>query len=139
MVAAYPPIHVVGPADFDKGTAQTPGSLRLAAVAPQLGIDTVLWGGLFEVQPGARTGIHHHGRQQTIAYVLSGTCEVRWGTQGECVATAKAGDFIHVPAYLPHMEINPSPTESFRWVVIRSTSTPIVVNLPDDTWPLAQA
>src|ERR1700749_4438622 len=108
MVAAYPPIHVVCPADFDKVTAQTPVSLRLAAVAPQLGVDSVLWGGLFEVQPGARTGIHHHGEQQTIAYVLSGRCEVRWGANGEFAATAKAGDFIHVPAYLPHMEINPS-------------------------------
>lgn len=135
MVNTYPPIRIVSPARFDQGTAQTPGSVRLAAVAPQLGIESELWGGLFEVQPGARTGIHHHGEQQTIAYVLSGICVVRWGTRGECVASAKAGDFIHVPAFLPHMEINPSDTESFRWVVVRSTSTPIVVNLPDETWP----
>jgi hypothetical protein len=32
------------------------------------------------------------------------------------------------------MEINPSDSEPFRWVVVRSTATPIVVNLPDDTW-----
>jgi uncharacterized RmlC-like cupin family protein len=51
------------------------------------------------------------------------------------VGRAKAGDFIHVPAFLPHMEINPSKLEPFRWVVVRSTATPIVVNLPDDTWP----
>ncbi len=134
MMTTYPPIRIVGPARFDQETAQTPGSVRLAAVAPQLGIDSVLWGGLFEVQPGARTGIHHHGEQQTIAYVLSGVCEVRWGSRGECAATAKAGDFIHVPAFLPHMEINPSDAEPFRWVVVRSTATPIVVNLPDDMW-----
>jgi uncharacterized RmlC-like cupin family protein len=70
-----------------------------------------------------------------IAYVLSGICEVRWGERGESVARAKAGDFIHVPAFLPHMEINPSNQDSFRWVVVRSTATPIVVNLPDNTWP----
>ena len=70
-------IHIIGPAEFDAGTAQTPGSMRRAAVSPQLGIATALWGGLFEVEPGARTGIHHHGEQQTIAYVLSGICEVR--------------------------------------------------------------
>lgn len=86
------------------------------------------------VAAAARTGIHHHGEQQTLAYVLSGTCEVRWGARGEYGARAKAGDFIHVPAFLPHMEINPSDTESFHWVVVRSTSTPIVLNLPDDTW-----
>src|SRR5712664_4828746 len=127
-------IHIVSPAEFDRGTAQTPGSERRAAIAPALGIASAIWGGLFEVKPGARTGIHHHGEQQTIAYVLSGICEVRWGARGEYTASAKAGDFVHVPAFLPHMEINRSDTESFRWVVVRSTSTPIVVNLPDDTW-----
>ena len=134
MASEYPPISIVTPVAFDSGTAQTPGSMRLAAVAPQLGIQSALWGGVFEVKPGARTGIHHHGEQQTVAYVLSGTCEVRWGQKGEYVAQAKTGDFIHVPAFLPHMEINPSNTELFRWVVVRSTSTPIVVNLPDETW-----
>src|SRR4029077_18288037 len=86
-----------------------------------------------------RTGIHHHGEQQTIAYVLSGACEVRWGERGEFTMTAKVGDFLHVPAFLPHMEINPSDSQPFRWVVVRSTSTPIVVNLPDDTWPARQS
>ena len=135
MGTEYPPICIGSLAGFDRGTAQTPGSMRLAAVAPQLGIQSALWGGLFEVEPGARTGIHHHGEQQTVAYVLSGICEVRWGARGEHFARAKAGDFIHVPAFLPHMEINPSDSESFHWVVVRSTSTPIVVNLPDSTWP----
>lgn len=87
------------------------------------------------VSPPSHTGIHHHGEQQTIAYVLSGICEVRWGARGEYDARAKAGDFIHVPAFLPHMEINRSDSEPFHWVVVRSTSTPIVVNLPDHTWP----
>jgi uncharacterized RmlC-like cupin family protein len=128
-------IHIVSPPQFDSGTAQTPGSERRAAIAPALGIASAIWGGVFEVEPESRTGIHHHGEQETIAYVLSGICEVRWGARGEFRARAKAGDFIHVPAFLPHMEINPSKLEPFRWVVVRSTSTPIVVNLPDDTWP----
>jgi uncharacterized RmlC-like cupin family protein len=127
--------HIVSPDKFDCGTAQTPGSERRAAVAPALGIASSIWGGVFEVEPGARTGIHHHGEQDTVAYVLSGICEVRWGETGEFAARAQAGDFIHVPVFLPHMEINPSQREPFRWVVVRSTATPIVVNLPDDTWP----
>ncbi len=121
-------IHIVSPAQFDSGTAQTPGSDRRAAIAPALGIASAIWGGLFEVEPGSRT-------QETIAYVLSGICEVRWGEKGESSARAKAGDFIHVPAFLPHMEINPSKLEPFRWVVVRSTATPVVINLPDDIWP----
>jgi uncharacterized RmlC-like cupin family protein len=127
-------VRVVRSAEFVPDTAQTPGSERLAAIAPGQ-VDSTLWGGLFVVKPGARTGIHHHGAQQTVAYVLQGVCEIRWGAHGDYAATARAGDFIHVPAYLPHMEINPSNSEPFRWVVVRSTASPIVVNLPDDTWP----
>ena len=129
------PIHIVRSDQFDLGTAQTPGSQRAAAIAPEVGVRSAQWGGIFEVEPGARTGVHHHGSQETIAYVLSGTCEVRWGEKGEFTAQAQAGDFIHVPAYLPHMEINPSKVHAFRWVVVRSTPTPIVVNLPDTFWP----
>ena len=134
MSYMYPPIRVIGSAAFDRGTAQTPGSNRLAAIAPGLCVGTTMWGGLFEVEPGARTGIHHHGEQQTIAYVLSGICEVRWGAKGEYTAWARTGDFIHVPAFLPHMEINLSASEPFRWVVVRNTPEAIVVNLPDDAW-----
>ena len=128
-------IHIVSPAQFDQGTAQTPGCERRAAIAPELDIASAIWGGLFEVGPGLRTGVHHHGKQETIAYVLSGVCEIRWGEKGESVAHARAGDFIHVPAFLLHMEINPSKQEPFRWVVVRSTATPVVINLPDDAWP----
>jgi uncharacterized RmlC-like cupin family protein len=133
MTTEYPPICIVSPSEFDPGTAQRSGSIRLAAIAPQLFVQSATWGGLFKVDSGARTGIHHHGEQQTVAYVLSGTCDVRRGTKGEYTARAYAGDFVHVPAFLPHMEINPSETEPFEWVVVRSTWTPIVVSLPD--WP----
>ena len=132
---SYRSIRVVGPEQFDSGTAQTPGSLRLAAIHSGVGIESPIWGGLFRVEPGARTGIHHHGEQDTIVYVLSGASYVRWGEVGEFSATAHAGDFLFVPAWLPHMEINPSNQVPFEWVVVRSTSKPIVVNLPDDFWP----
>ncbi len=136
-MSASAAIHIVRSYEFDRETTQTPGSERRAAIAPALGIASAIWGGTFEVEPGSRTGIHHHGEQETIAYVLSGICEIRWGATGESVARAKAGDFIHVPAFLPHMEINASNKQPFRWVVVRSTATPIVINLPDDTWPQA--
>jgi uncharacterized RmlC-like cupin family protein len=128
-------IQIIRPDQFDLGTAQTPGSERRAAIAPELGINSSIWGGIFEVEPDSRTGVHHHGPQETIAFVLRGTCEIRWGDNGEFVGCAKPGDFIHVPAYLPHMEINPSKSQAFRWVVVRSTPTPIVVNLPNAGWP----
>jgi uncharacterized RmlC-like cupin family protein len=134
-----PPTHtasitIVRPPDFDSGTAQTPGSERRAAIDAKLGIESGLWGGTFLVEPGGRTGIHHHGKQETVVYVLAGSSVVRWGAAGEFQATAQAGDFLHVPSWLPHQEINPSDIEPFRWIVVRSTPEPIVVNLPEDYW-----
>jgi uncharacterized RmlC-like cupin family protein len=130
----YLPISVIRPEQFNAGTKQTSGSLRLAAITPELGVESGLWGGTFLVEPGARTGIHHHGKQETVVYVLEGESLVRWGERGENQATVHAGDFLHVPAWLPHQEVNPSDTVPFRWVVVRSTVEPIVVNLPDDYW-----
>jgi hypothetical protein len=50
-----------------------------------------------------------------------------------CVGVRKG--ILHVKAFLLHMEINPLDSERFRWVAVRSTATPIVANLPADTWP----
>jgi uncharacterized RmlC-like cupin family protein len=130
----YQSIRVVHPEQFDSATAQTPGSKRTAAIYPGAGTTSPMWGGLFLVEPGARTGIHHHGEQHTIAYVLSGSSYVRWGDRGEFDATLQAGNFLYVPASLPHQEINPSKDVPFQWIVVRSTSEPIVVNLSDDFW-----
>jgi uncharacterized RmlC-like cupin family protein len=127
-------VSVVRPQQFSRATSQTPGALRHAAICPELGIRSELWGGTFLVEPGARTGIHHHGAQETVVYVLEGEALVEWGEHGEHSATVRAGDFLHVPAWLPHREVNPSQDVPFRWVVVRSSPEPIVVSLPDDFW-----
>jgi len=135
----HQPIRIVRPSEFDASTAQTSGSQRLAAIHSGAGISSPMWGGIFVVEPGGRTGIHHHGEQNTVVYVLEGSSSVRWGERGESDATVHAGDFLFVPAWLPHQEINPSNEAPFRWVVVRSTSEPIVVNLPDDYWQRSEA
>ena len=66
--------------------------------------------------------------------MLEGDCLVRWGESGEYCPSTHAGDFIHVPAWVPHMEINPSEHHRLVWVVVRSTPKPIVINLPDNYW-----
>jgi uncharacterized RmlC-like cupin family protein len=128
-------ISVVHPAELRADTAQTAGSLRMSAIAAANGIPSSLWAGVFVVEPSAATGIHHHGEQDTVVYVLQGEAVVRWGEHGESSARVRTGDFLHVPSWLPHQELNPSSQEPFRWIVVRSTSEPIVVNLPDDFWP----
>lgn len=130
-------ISVVHPAELSSETQQTPGSRRLSAIAAMHGIVSSLWGGIFVVEPSAKTGIHHHGEQDTVVYVLEGEACVRWGNLGEYSATVGVGDFLHVPSWLPHQELNPSNEHPFRRMVVRSTPEPIVVNLPDDFWTRA--
>lgn len=127
-------IDIVHPAELSTETQQTPGSLRMSAIAAMHGIVSQLWAGIFVVEPSAKTGIHHHGQQDTVVYVLEGEACVRWGNFGEHSATVVPGDFLHVPSWLPHQELNPSKEHPFRWVVVRSTPEPIVVNLPDNFW-----
>ncbi|MBS1805046.1 MAG: cupin domain-containing protein [Acidobacteria bacterium] len=127
-------VSVIRPDQVSAGTSQTSGSQRQAAISKQTGVSSSMWGGTFLVKPGAQTGIHHHGSQETIVYVLEGESIVQWGDKGEHSVTVRTGDFLHVPPGLIHREINPSKQIPFRWIVVRSSSEPIVVNLPDDAW-----
>jgi uncharacterized RmlC-like cupin family protein len=110
----------------------------MSAFAATGGVNSSMWAGIFVVEASAKTAIHHHGEQETIVYVLEGEALVRWGDRGEYSSTVRAGDFLHVPGWLPHQELNPSPQMPFRWIVVRSTPEPIVVNLPDDYWAAGQ-
>ena len=72
---------------------------------------------------------HHHGELESILYVVSGLGRVRWGEHLEFIAEGGPDDFIYIPPFVPHQEINPSKTEILRCVVIRSGQEPIVINL----------
>jgi uncharacterized RmlC-like cupin family protein len=67
---------IVTPEGFDRDTSQTPGSERVAAISARTGITTPMWAGLFVIEPGGRTAIHHHGEQDKVAYVLAGEMRV---------------------------------------------------------------
>jgi uncharacterized RmlC-like cupin family protein len=65
-----------------------------------------LWAGTVTISPNAKTGAHHHGHLESVIYVLKGKARMRWGERLEFVAEAGPGDFIFVPPYVPHQEIN---------------------------------
>jgi uncharacterized RmlC-like cupin family protein len=88
-----------------------------------------LWAGTVAVQPNAKTGAHHHGHLESIIYVVKGRARMRWGERLEYVAEADAGDFIYVPPFVPHQEINARTDEPLECVLVRSDQEPIVVNL----------
>ena len=57
--------------------------------------------------PGAVSGWHHHDRNETSLYVVSGVLRLEFeGYDG--YLDAEAGDFVHVPAYTVHRESNPT-------------------------------
>ena len=113
--------------DFD--TAQTSGMTRAAAINRASAGSEKLWAGTVEIHPNAKTGAHHHGPLESIIYVVKGKARMRWGDQLEFIAEAEPGDFIYVPPYVPHQEINASEDESLECVLVRSDQEPVVVNL----------
>ena len=54
---------------------------------------------------------------------------MRWGEHLEFTAEAGPGDFIYVPPFVPHQEINASRDETLECVLVRSDNEAVVVNL----------
>ncbi len=123
-------IRVVRATELDLNTPQTPGMLRAAAITHASAGAQKLWAGTVIVDPGAKTGPHHHGELETVLYIVRGRARFRWGEQLEFVAEAGPGDFIFVPPWVPHQEINAGSDQPVEAVVVRSGQDPVVVNLP---------
>lgn len=122
-------VRVVPGDRLDPNTAQTPGMRRAAAIdAARAGAEK-LWAGTVRIDPGAKTGAHHHGALESVIYVVSGRARMRWGERLEFTAEAGPGDFIYVPPYVPHQEINASPGDPLECVLVRSGGEAVVVNL----------
>src|SRR5690349_22822511 len=122
-------VRVIPATGLDPNTAQTPGMDRKAAINfARVGAQK-LWAGTVTIHPDDKTGAHHHGHLESVIYVVKGRARMRWGEALEFVAEAGPGDFIYVPPYVPHQEINASTDEALECVIVRSGQEPIVVNL----------
>src|ERR687893_2684308 len=122
-------VRVVRAGELDPNTPQTPGMLRAAAITTARGGAEKLWAGTVVIEPDAKTGAHHHGPVESVIYVVSGRARMRWGERLEYLAEAEPGDFIYVPPYVPHQEINANDDEPLSCVLVRSGQEPVVVNL----------
>jgi uncharacterized RmlC-like cupin family protein len=122
-------VRVVHNNELDTNTAQTPGMNRAAAITHARTGAEKLWAGTVVIHPNAKTGAHHHGPVESVIYIVSGKARMRWGDQLEFVAEAGPGDFIYVPPYVPHQEINANSNEPLSCVLVRSGQDPVVVNL----------
>jgi uncharacterized RmlC-like cupin family protein len=122
-------VRIVRSDELNLNTPQTPGMTRAAAITHATAGANKLWAGTVTIHPNAKTGPHHHGKLESVIYVISGRARMRWGERLEFVAEAGPGDFIYVPPFVPHQEINANQDESLACVVVRNDQEPIVVNL----------
>ncbi len=122
-------VRVVPGDRLDENTPQTPGMRRAAAInAARVGAQK-LWAGTVSIDPNAKTGAHHHGALESVIYVIRGRARMRWGERLEYVAEAGPGDFIFIPPYVPHQEINASTDKKLECMLVRSDNEAVVVNL----------
>jgi uncharacterized RmlC-like cupin family protein len=122
-------VRVIPGDRLDANTAQTPGMNRAAAInAARVGAQRI-WAGTVHIHPDAKTGAHHHGHLESVIYVLRGRARMRWGERLEFVAEASPGDFIYVPPYVPHQEINASADETLECVLVRSDNEAVAINI----------
>ena len=122
-------VKIIPSDQLDSNTPQTPGMSRAAAITHARTGASKLWAGTVEIHANAKTGPHHHGELESIIYIVRGKARMRWGGKLEFIAEAGPGDFIFVPPFVPHQEINANPNEPLTCVVVRSDQEPVVVNL----------
>ena len=122
-------VRIVKAGQLDTNTLQTPGLTRATAINHARAGAEKLWAGTATIHPNAKTGAHHHGELESVIYVVKGRARMRWGEHLEFIAEADPGDFIYVPPYVPHQEINALTDAPLECVVVRSGQEPIVVNL----------
>ena len=75
---------------------------------------------LLTVPPGARAKAHKHEAHETALYVLSGQVGMYYGERLENHMVTRAGDFVYIPANVPHLPYNMSETEPATAVVSRT-------------------
>jgi uncharacterized RmlC-like cupin family protein len=121
--------RIIKPLQLAGDTPQTSGMHRLAAVSKLLVGSEKLWAGVMMAEPNTVSSVHHHGPLETVVYVAEGSGKLRWGRRLEHESDLEAGDFLFVPPFLPHQEINPSPDRAALWIVVRSAAEAVVVEL----------
>ncbi len=122
-------VKVISGKHLDRNTPQTEGMTRAAAINFATAGARKLWAGTLKIHPNAKTGAHHHGELESIIYVIKGWARIRWGEKLENAAEAGPGDFIYVPPFVPHQEINADKKEPLCCVLVRSDQDAVVVNL----------
>ena len=92
--------------------------------APGISAESVGSGGIhlqtLSMPPGARAKAHKHEAHETAIYVLSGNAGMWFGERLEEHVSMAPGDYLYIPADLPHLPYNASETEACLAVIART-------------------
>ena len=92
--------------------------------APAISAETVGARGIhmqvLTIPPGGRAKAHKHEGHETAIYAVSGTSAMYYGERLEKHATIRPGEFLYIPANMPHLPYNPNQTEPVVAVIART-------------------
>jgi uncharacterized RmlC-like cupin family protein len=77
---------------------------------------------LVVIPPAAKAEPHFHEGFETAIYMLQGRVETRYGENLAKSVVNEAGDFIFIPAGVPHQPVNLSETEPALAIVARNSA-----------------
>jgi len=127
---ATPACRVVhGGAEFigKQGHLHAPGISAQSVGAQRIHLEIV------RIPPGERAKAHKHQGHETAIYILSGKSGMWYGEALQHHLVARAGDFLYIPADMPHLPYNLSNIESCVAVIARTdpSDQESVMLLPD--------
>lgn len=125
-------LKVIRPEDRSRETTQTPGMFREAGVSAETSGAERIWMGHVTLPGGIVSGVHHHGESENGIYIIKGRARFEFGDRLEEVIEAGPGDFVHVPPYVLHREINLDADSPIEEIVARTSQETLVINVE---WP----
>ncbi len=72
------------------------------------------------IPPRARAKAHLHESHETAIYMMQGEVIVWYGEGLREEMVCRAGDFLYIPASMPHLPYNPSDTETAVALIART-------------------
>lgn len=109
------------------------GSVYSSGISAETAGSVGLWLGIISLPAGKRTSAHFHATHETALHMLSGgDVDIYTGPQLQRHDQVRPGDYLFIPAGLPHVAVNRSDVDA---VFIGARTDPnaneSVVMLPD--------
>src|SRR5688572_28627534 len=95
------------------------GLQNVDGVSAELSGSQAIWMGVIRIPPGGRANAHLHEAHETAIYVLEGEGEMWYGDELQEHITFSAGDFVYIPAGVPHVPANSSSTSDIVGIAAR--------------------